>query len=73
MSNRITSISLILLLVLLISIAPIPAVAQTVKGPASDRIVITRVPDDRVASALEAREIDMYIFGLRGVAAAEIA
>ncbi|MEM4631398.1 MAG: ABC transporter substrate-binding protein [Acidilobaceae archaeon] len=73
MSNRITSISLILLLVLLISIAPIPAVAQTVKGPASDRIVITRVPHDRVASALEAREIDMYIFGLRGVAAAEIA
>lgn len=63
-------LSAAVLLIIIASIAgSIPYVekvqAQAVKGPASDTIVVQRVPIEQAVQALQAGRIDAYLFGLR--------
>lgn len=74
MSRWFLALASLLLVAVLLSIAPTPVDAQAaIRGPASERLVYTRVPIERAASALAAGEIDLYIFGLRGGAIADVA
>ncbi len=64
---------LIPLLVLSIIYVPAPAEAQApVKGPASDKVIMKRVPLDQVPSAIRNQEIDLYMYSLRPAQAEQL-
>uniref|UniRef100_A0A7C2FPY9 ABC transporter substrate-binding protein n=1 Tax=Thermosphaera aggregans TaxID=54254 RepID=A0A7C2FPY9_9CREN len=64
---------LIPLLVLSIIYVPITTQAQeAVKGPASDKVIMKRVPIDHVPSAIENKEIDLYMYSLRPAQAEQL-
>ncbi|MEM0378669.1 MAG: ABC transporter substrate-binding protein [Thermosphaera sp.] len=44
---------------------PTPAQAEVVKGPASDKVIMKRVPIDQVPDAIRNKDIDLYIYSLR--------
>ncbi|MET1128669.1 MAG: ABC transporter substrate-binding protein, partial [Thermoproteota archaeon] len=53
--------------------AAVPAAAQAEKGPATDRVIWRAITLEQVKAALEAGEIDVYVYGLRPSAAQELA
>lgn len=63
-------IAAFLTIVIVLHVLPLILYAQPVTGPASDKIIITRVPIEQVPDAVSTNMIDMYIYSLRPAQAA---